>query len=83
VSRNESVLYWTRIGNDIPTSWAEQRWAVAKENLDGRIPDGILVRTSLVSPDSLDKAREILGGFVRNLLTAVSPEGRKLLIGDR
>jgi EpsI family protein len=83
VSRNESVLYWTRIGNDIPTSWAEQRWAVAKENLDGRIPDGILVRTSLVSPDSLDKAREILGGFVRNLLTAVGPQARTLLIGDR
>lgn len=83
VSRNENVLYWTRIGNDIPTSWAEQRWAVAKENLEGRIPDGILVRTSLVSADNPETSRQILGEFVKNLLTSVNPAGRKLLIGNR
>lgn len=83
VSRSENVLYWTRIGNDIPTSWAEQRWAVAKENLEGRIPDGILVRTSLVTNDTLEASSRIMGDFIRNLLAMVTPDVRRLLVGDR
>jgi len=83
VSRNENVLYWTRIGNDIPTSWAQQRWAVAKANLKGVIPDGILVRTSLVSGEPLEASREILGDFIHHLLGAVSANTRRLLIGNR
>lgn len=83
VSRNENVVYWTRIGTDIPTSWAEQRWAVAKANLKGAIPDGILVRTSLVTAEPLDTSREILGEFIHHLLTAVPPNTRRLLIGNR
>lgn len=81
VSRNENVLYWTRIGADIPTSWAEQRWAVAKANLEGAIPDGILVRTSLVTSQTVEASREVLDGFIRDLIENVTPDVRKLLVG--
>jgi EpsI family protein len=83
VSRNEKVLYWTRLGEDIPTSWAAQRWAVAKANLEGNIPDGILVRVSTESSDTLERSMQTLTSFSRMMLASVTPDVRKLLIGDR
>jgi len=38
------VLYWTRIGELVPTGWWSQRFAVVQSNLRGTIPDGLLVR---------------------------------------
>ena len=76
--RMEHVLYWTRLGSSLPTSWAEQRWAVVLENLDGLIPDGILVRMSCIDPDTT-KAYEILREFASDLSAAVSPSTQKLL----
>jgi EpsI family protein len=49
--RVEQILYWTRIGHSNPGSWMDERMAVAKANLRGVIPDGILVRISSISPD--------------------------------
>ena len=31
---NEKMVYWTRIGNDVPLSWTQQKLAVAKDNLE-------------------------------------------------
>jgi EpsI family protein len=76
--RVEHVLYWTRLGSALPTSWAEQRWAVVKANLDGSIPDGVLVRMSCIENDP-DKAFGILREFAADLAASVTPEARKLL----
>lgn len=76
--RVEQVLYWTRLGSSLPTSWGEQRWAVVLENLNGLIPDGVLVRMSCVEQDS-DKAYALLREFASDLATSVSPKARKLL----
>jgi EpsI family protein len=76
--RSEHVLYWTRLGSHLPTSWREQRWAVVLENLGGLIPDGILVRVSTVNPDS-DKAFGMLRDFASDLSRSVSPKAQKLL----
>jgi EpsI family protein len=83
VSRSEHVLYWTRLGDDVPTSWAAQRWAVAKANLRGEIPDGILVRLSLVDGETLEGSAAVLGDFARELLKAVGPDVKRLLVGGR
>lgn len=81
VSRHEQLLYWTRIGNDFPTRWWEQHWSVAKENLKGRVPDGILVRISTVAPD--DKTATLtLMRFIEPLLKQLSPAARRLLFGE-
>ena len=77
---SERVLYWTRIDNAFPQSWLEQRAAVMRANLDGRIPDGLLARVSTPSddrPGSLDSLR----AFVTELDRASPPALRALLFG--
>ena len=79
-SRVEQLMYWTRVGYDLPFTWLEQRWAVARANLRGEIPDAALVRVSTVSPDR-DGAMATLERFSRQLLASVNPETRSFLIG--
>ncbi len=76
--RVEHVLYWTRLGADLPTSWGQQRWAVVRANLAGVIPDGVLVRMSCIENDA-DKAFALLRAFASDLAGSVSPKARQLL----
>ena len=76
--RVEHVLYWTRLGTALPTSWAEQRWAVVLANLNGAIPDGVLVRMSCVENDA-EKAFVTLKEFASDLAASVTPKARQLL----
>ena len=80
-SRHEQLIYWTRIGNDFPTAWWRQHWAVAKENLKGRIPDGVLVRVSTAAPDDQTAIRT-LGRFMPAMFAELSPTARRLLFGE-
>lgn len=80
-SRVEQLIYWTRIGHDFPTRWWEQHWAVAKENLKGRVPDGILIRISTSAPDD-QTAQITLRRFLTPLIRQMSPAGRRLLFGE-
>lgn len=79
-SRVEQLIYWTRVGRELPDSWAEQRWAVAEANLKGQIPDAVLVRVSTISPDR-QQSLALLDSFTRTLLETVSPATRKFLVG--
>jgi EpsI family protein len=79
--REEQLVYWTRVGHELPTSWTAQRLAVAKANLRGYIPDGMLVRVSTVSTDP-----SLLGhvrAFARALVEAVEPRLRPAFLGKR
>ncbi len=76
--RVEQVLYWTRLGTALPTSWTQQRWAVVMANLHGVIPDGVLVRMSCIENDA-EKAFGVLRTFASDLAASVTPEARKLL----
>jgi len=75
----EHVLYWTRVGDEMPASWREQRIAVAEQNLRGVLPDAILVRISIVSSDSA-AAWKMIDAFTRALILSVRPERRDVLI---
>lgn len=79
--RAEQLIYWTRVGDELPDSWAAQRWAVAKANLRGFIPDAMLVRVSTISadPSMLAAVRR----FAHALVEAVEPRLRPALIGRR
>ena len=79
-TRIEQVLYWTRIGDMMPTSWVGQRLAVIRSNLAGSIPDGLLVRLSTVS-NSSGQAQETLKRFARAMLEAMPPPARRMLVG--
>lgn len=81
VSRHEQLIYWTRIGNEFPVQWWRQHWAVAKENLKGRVPDGVLIRFSTAAPDD-ETAIRTLKRFITPLFRALSPTARRLLFGE-
>ena len=79
-TRVEQVLYWTRIGELVPTGWWSQRLAVVRSNLQGRIPDGLLVRLSTVSTDRA-QAQATLKQFARMMLGEMSLAHQHMLIG--
>ena len=75
----EHIVYWTRIGHRMPTSWRGQKLAVAEQNLQGIIPDAILVRISSVSNDAA-AARATIDAFVRELLAAIPADRRSVFV---
>jgi EpsI family protein len=80
-SRHEQLIYWTRIGNDFPVRWWAQHWAVAKENLKGRVPDGVLIRFSTAAPDD-ETAIRTLARFIPAMIAELSPTARRLIFGE-
>lgn len=79
-SRIEQLLYWTRIGSELPLTWLQQRLAVAGANFRGQIPDGVLVRISAIAPDQ--SAVRDLDAFAKALIGSVSGPTRNALIGS-
>jgi len=75
----EHVVYWTRVGDRIPTSWSQQKLAVAELNLKGFIPDAMLVRVSTVGQDA-DAARASINEFVKTMIASIQPERRSVFI---
>ncbi|MGN6850582.1 MAG: exosortase-associated protein EpsI, V-type [Sphingomicrobium sp.] len=75
----EHVLYWTRVGNKMPANWGEQRIATAEQNLEGILPDAILVRISTVSNDPA-RAWASLDAFTRAFIQSVPPGRRNVFI---
>lgn len=80
VQRKERVLYWTRLGREMPLDWLNQRLAVVRANLRGEIPDGMLVRVSAPYTGSTS-VDPVLNLFVRDLAGALKPVGRRLVFG--
>ncbi|RST31455.1 EpsI family protein [Sphingomonas ginkgonis] len=78
--RDEQILYWTRVGDRFATSNLDQQWSVFRDSLSGNIPDGALVRMSLLGP-SLAAALPVLEHFARELVAAAAPKLRSLLVG--
>ena len=76
--RHEQLIYWTRLGSHFPTRWSEQHLAVAAENFAGIIPDGVLVR---LSSTGVGDQTAVLDGFARDLVGAVGPRMRQVLLG--
>jgi EpsI family protein len=76
--RTEQIIYWTRVGRQMPMSWAEQRLAVASDNLRGLIPDAVLTRISTIDGDR-DRAFHRLTTFAEAMLTTMGAN-RNVLI---
>jgi EpsI family protein len=65
--RPEQIVYWTRVGTAMPLSWAQQRIAVAVDNLKGLIPDAVLTRISTID-DNREAALVRLAAFAEALV---------------
>ncbi len=79
-SRVEQVLYWTRFGNQMPVDWDDQRWSIASQALQGMVPDGALVRMSIISTNA-SLALATLKEFAKDLVNNAGTQGRGLLLG--
>jgi len=78
--RSEQLIYWTRLGNQFPRKWSEQKLAVVEENLEGIIPDGVLVRMSTLAQGD---GRPMLDRFAEALYRSVGPRMQNVLVGRR
>lgn len=79
-TRVEPILYWTRIGDDLPTSGREQRWVKLRQQMNGYLADGVLVRLSTIGEPSPAAFAE-LAEFARTMMVAIAPKDRPVLIG--
>lgn len=78
--RVEPILYWTRIGDALPTTAADQRRVKMMGELNGYVSDGVLVRLSTVgAPD--DATFAALRRFAATMVAAMPAVGRPALIG--
>ena len=79
LERTENIVYWTRIGESLPRSGPEQRSQRIENSIKGFVPDGILMRNSLVG-DSTEAFR-ILDSFVPEMLRAIPAATRMAFVG--
>jgi EpsI family protein len=80
--RRENILYWTRLGEFLPTSENEQRLDRVKAALRGVVTDGLLARFSLIADDNIS-ASTLLSAFVSAFVRSIAPEGRAAFLGTR
>ena len=79
--RKETIIYWTRLGDSLPTSGSEQRLDRVKLALHGIVADGVLVRFSSVDTGMGTSSREIQN-FIKDFVTALSPQVKVALLGE-
>jgi EpsI family protein len=79
-SRVEEICYWTRIGDDLPTSGSEQRLVKLRQQMRGYLADGILVRMSTLGIEG-ETQFALLRRFAAEMIDAVKPADRPVLIG--
>jgi EpsI family protein len=79
-ARRESIVYWSRLGEYLPTNSAEQRADRMKTAVEGYVPDGLLARFSAVGPDVEDTSAHVQT-FIQDILRVTNPSRRTPLIG--
>jgi EpsI family protein len=79
--RLENIVYWTRLGEYLPTGSGEQRKARLLTAMHGYVPDGGLFRFSVLGPDR-QAAFAYLDQFVAELMTAIQPNNRRGMVGS-
>jgi EpsI family protein len=79
--RNEPITYWMTVGDKVAISGWKWKLDQMKYGLTGKIPDGLLFRISSIQTDDA-KAYQLQDEFARELLKALSPDGRERIIGN-
>ena len=78
--RQETILYWTRLGETFPTTVAEQRMERLRSAMHGYTPDGVLARFSVIGSDKANSL-SIMERFIPKLVMQVPADQRRALIG--
>ena len=78
--RQESIIYWSRLGEYLPLDRKQQQLDRLKTAMAGVVADGLLARFSVAGADSAEGARLMLK-FIPQLILAVPSGKRAVLIG--
>jgi EpsI family protein len=78
--RQENIIYWSRLGEYLPTDGAQQRLDRLKTAMQGFVADGLLARFSVLGSDS-GVAFNTLAQFIGSLIQAVPARQRLSLVG--
>ncbi len=78
--RQENVIYWSRLGELMPTNGAQQRLALLRNAMSGVVADGMLVRFSVLGEDSA-AMMDRLAVFIQSFVRAVPRNLRAPLVG--
>lgn len=78
--RQETILYWKRLGETFPTTVAEQRVERLRTAMHGYTPDGLLARFSVIGTDKV-RSLAIMERFIPRLVMHVAASQRRALIG--
>lgn len=79
--RRENIVYWSRMGERLPRNGEEQRADRLANAMQGYVPDGILVRCSVLG--NSDDGFAVLQRFVPEFLRATRGAVRPALIGTK
>lgn len=79
--RIEPITYWTTVGDTVAINGLKWKLNQLKYGLTGKIPDGLLFRISSIQADD-SAAYRMQDEFSRELLDALTPEGKKRIIGN-
>jgi EpsI family protein len=79
--RRESIIYWSRMGELLPQDAGQQRAARLRISMQGIVPDGLLCRFSMAG-ENVEQNWKTIDAFVVELLGAIAPDKRNVLIGD-
>lgn len=78
--RQEPVTYWFTMGDEVVRSYFDRQWGLMRYAASGYVPDGYLVRISMISEDSV-KAFEAQRSFAAALAASVEPALARRLFG--
>ncbi len=78
--RTEDVVYWTRVGDSLPRSFAEQSLDRLRQSFAGDVCDGALIRASSVRSDDEPQFGRV-AHLMEVLMANVPPIARPLLVG--
>lgn len=79
--RIEPITYWTTVGDTVAVNGLKWKLNQLKYGLTGQIPDGLLFRISSIQAND-SAAYRMQDDFSRALLGALTPEGKKRIIGS-
>jgi EpsI family protein len=78
--RHEPITYWLTVGDKATLPGWRRKLVQIGYGLSGRIPDGMLVRISSISPDN-EEAYKAQDEFIRALLDRLRAEDRVKVMG--
>ena len=79
--RHEPLTYWTVVGDHVTKSGIDKKLTEMRYALDGKIPDGMLVRVSSIDLGP-ENAYALQSQFAKQMIDAIAPENRNRFAGD-